>query len=116
MLCSVDVAVFIFGNNKKLYEYSSSDMRDLVNRYQYVSAALSEFGPISTRPFIIYMYTERQAKEDSVGQSCLLTHLCSMAFPMNTKALETLAVETKMTMTMTVTGHPLEGMTASSIK
>lgn len=36
VLCSVDVAVFIFGNNKKLYEYSSSDMHDLITRYQYV--------------------------------------------------------------------------------
>lgn len=36
VLCSVDVAVFIFGNNKKLYEYSSTDMRELITRYQYV--------------------------------------------------------------------------------
>lgn len=36
VLCSVDVAVFVFGNNKKLYEYSSIDMRDLIARYQYV--------------------------------------------------------------------------------
>lgn len=38
MLCSVDVAVFIFGSNKKLYEYSSSDMRELIHRYTYVRA------------------------------------------------------------------------------
>ena len=37
VLCSVDVAVFVFGNNKKLYEYSSTDMRDLITRYQFVS-------------------------------------------------------------------------------
>jgi hypothetical protein len=37
VLCSVDVAVFIFGSNKKLYEYSSCDMRDLIARYTYVS-------------------------------------------------------------------------------
>ena len=36
VLCSVDVAVFIFGQNKKLYEYSSSDMRDLMTKYHYV--------------------------------------------------------------------------------
>ena len=36
VLCSVDVAVFIFGNNKKLYEYSSADMRELITRYTYV--------------------------------------------------------------------------------
>jgi len=36
VLCSVDVAVIIFGNNKKLYEYSSNDMRDLITRYTYV--------------------------------------------------------------------------------
>lgn len=42
VLCSVDVAVFIFGNNKKLYEYSSSDMRELITRYQYVSPSASQ--------------------------------------------------------------------------
>lgn len=36
VLCSVDVAVFIFGQNKKLYEYSSGDMRELITRYTYV--------------------------------------------------------------------------------
>jgi hypothetical protein len=36
VLCSVDVAVFIFGSNKKLYEYSSGDMRELITRYTYV--------------------------------------------------------------------------------
>lgn len=38
MLCSVDVAVFIFGSNKKLYEYSSCDMRELISRYTYVGS------------------------------------------------------------------------------
>jgi MADS-box transcription factor len=37
VLCSVDVAVFIFGSNKKLYEYSSCDMREMIHRYTYVS-------------------------------------------------------------------------------
>lgn len=37
VLCSVDVAVFIFGSNKKLYEYSSTDMREMITRYTYVS-------------------------------------------------------------------------------
>jgi len=36
VLCSVDVAVIIFGNNKKLYEYSSGDMQDIMTRYNYV--------------------------------------------------------------------------------
>ena len=36
VLCSVDVAVIIFGNNKKLYEYSSSDITEILTRYQYV--------------------------------------------------------------------------------
>ncbi|KAK6820503.1 hypothetical protein PG987_014903 [Apiospora arundinis] len=36
VLCSVDVAVFIFGSNKKLYEYSSGDMRELITRYTYM--------------------------------------------------------------------------------
>ncbi|KAI5467626.1 hypothetical protein BGZ63DRAFT_419321 [Mariannaea sp. PMI_226] len=45
VLCSVDVAVFIFGNNKKLYEYSSADMRDLITRYQYHGGPSEHKGP-----------------------------------------------------------------------
>ncbi|KAJ6789626.1 hypothetical protein PWT90_09368 [Aphanocladium album] len=45
VLCSVDVAVFIFGNNKKLYEYSSADMHDLITRYQYHGGPNEHKGP-----------------------------------------------------------------------
>ncbi|OAA80953.1 Transcription factor, MADS-box [Akanthomyces lecanii RCEF 1005] len=45
VLCSVDVAVFIFGNNKKLYEYSSADMHDLITRHQYHGVANEHKGP-----------------------------------------------------------------------
>ena len=37
VLCSVDVAVIIFGHNKKLYEFSSGDINETLRRYQYVS-------------------------------------------------------------------------------
>lgn len=35
VLCSVDVAVIIFGagTNKKLHEFSSMDMREMIQRY-----------------------------------------------------------------------------------
>jgi hypothetical protein len=39
VLCSVDVAVIIFGHNKKLYEFSSGDIGETIGRYQYVSDA-----------------------------------------------------------------------------
>ncbi|KAI1193553.1 hypothetical protein F5X97DRAFT_33822 [Nemania serpens] len=45
VLCSVDVAVFIFGSNKKLYEYSSGDMRELVTRYQFHGGPNEHKGP-----------------------------------------------------------------------
>ncbi|KKO98380.1 MADS-box transcription factor, other eukaryote [Trichoderma harzianum] len=45
VLCSVDVAVFIFGNNKKLYEYSSADMQHLITRYQYHGGPNEHKGP-----------------------------------------------------------------------
>ncbi|KAK4648039.1 resistance to lethality of mkk1p386 overexpression [Podospora bellae-mahoneyi] len=45
VLCSVDVAVFIFGSNKKLYEYSSCDMRDLITRYTYHGGPNEHKGP-----------------------------------------------------------------------
>ena len=38
VLCSVDVAVIIFGHNKKLYEFSSGNINETIQRYQYVSA------------------------------------------------------------------------------
>lgn len=41
VLCSVDVAVIIFGHNKKLYEFSSGDINDTIGRYQYVSIPFS---------------------------------------------------------------------------
>ncbi|KAI0521574.1 hypothetical protein F5B22DRAFT_543035 [Xylaria bambusicola] len=45
VLCSVDVAVFIFGSNKKLYEYSSTDMRELITRYTYHGGVNEHKGP-----------------------------------------------------------------------
>ena len=41
VLCSVDVAVIIFGHNKKLYEFSSGDINETIGRYQYVSLPFS---------------------------------------------------------------------------
>ena len=38
VLCSVDVAVIIFGHNKKLYEYSSGDINDTIQRFSYVGS------------------------------------------------------------------------------
>ena len=37
VLCSVDVAVIIFGHNKKLYEYSSGDINETIERFHFVS-------------------------------------------------------------------------------
>ncbi|KAJ5114968.1 hypothetical protein NUU61_000727 [Penicillium alfredii] len=45
VLCSVDVAVIIFGHNKKLYEYSSSDMHEALGRYQYFGPPHEHKGP-----------------------------------------------------------------------
>ena len=36
VLCSVEVAVIIFGHNKKLYEYSSNDINETIGKFQYV--------------------------------------------------------------------------------
>ncbi|KAK5790453.1 hypothetical protein VI817_007740 [Penicillium citrinum] len=45
VLCSVDVAVIIFGHNKKLYEYSSCDMPEALGRYQYFGPPHEHKGP-----------------------------------------------------------------------
>lgn len=45
VLCSVDVAVIIFGHNKKLYEYSSGDINETIGRFQYYGAAHEHKGP-----------------------------------------------------------------------
>ncbi|KAL6715816.1 resistance to lethality of mkk1p386 overexpression [Lecanora helva] len=45
VLCSVDVAVIIFGHNKKLYEYSSGDIQETIGRYQYYGGPHEHKGP-----------------------------------------------------------------------
>ncbi|KAF2154827.1 hypothetical protein K461DRAFT_319340 [Myriangium duriaei CBS 260.36] len=45
VLCSVDVAVIIFGHNKKLYEFSSGDINETIQRYQYYAGAHEHKGP-----------------------------------------------------------------------
>ncbi|KAM0724229.1 hypothetical protein Q7P37_000111 [Cladosporium fusiforme] len=45
VLCSVDVAVIIFGHNKKLYEYSSGDINETIARFQYYGGAHEHKGP-----------------------------------------------------------------------
>ncbi|KAI9655625.1 MAG: hypothetical protein M1829_000624 [Trizodia sp. TS-e1964] len=45
VLCSVDVAVIIFGHNKKLYEYSSTNVGDIIGRYQYYGTPHEHKGP-----------------------------------------------------------------------
>ncbi|KAG8527085.1 uncharacterized protein KY384_008514 [Bacidia gigantensis] len=45
VLCSVDVAVIIFGHNKKLYEYSSGDINDTITRFTYYNGPHEHKGP-----------------------------------------------------------------------
>ncbi|KAL4926951.1 SRF-type transcription factor RlmA [Aspergillus undulatus] len=45
VLCSVDVAVIIFGHNKKLYEFSSCDMQEALYRHQYIGPPHEHKGP-----------------------------------------------------------------------
>ncbi|KUL88396.1 hypothetical protein ZTR_04916 [Talaromyces verruculosus] len=45
VLCSVDVAVIIFGHNKKLYEFSSGDIGETLGRYQYWGPPHEHKGP-----------------------------------------------------------------------
>ncbi|KAL8735699.1 MAG: hypothetical protein Q9181_002741 [Wetmoreana brouardii] len=45
VLCSVDVAVIVFGHNKKLYEYSSGDINETIGRFQYYGGAHEHKGP-----------------------------------------------------------------------
>lgn len=54
VLCSVDVAVIIFGNNKKLYEYSSSDIGEILTRYNYVRFRASDIKYASANIFIVW--------------------------------------------------------------
>lgn len=84
VLCSVDVAVFIFGSNKKLYEYSSCDMRDLITRYTYVCAS----------------------SETSKHNRILLTYLNSMVDRTSTKGRLTLMAVPMRKRTRTRTALP----------
>lgn len=77
VLCSVDVAVIIFGNNKKLYEYSSTDIGEILTRYQYVCVL---------------------AVHESID-----TNFTSMEVQMNTKVLPTSMERARMAWTTTTT-------------
>jgi len=37
VLCRAEVAVIVFAGNKKLYEFASADMKDVLYRYTQVS-------------------------------------------------------------------------------
>jgi len=80
VLCSVDVAVIIFGNNKKLYEYSSSDIGEILTRYQYVCSS----------------------SRDSEG----VADLSSMAAQTNTR-VQQISLERARIWTVMTTMHPL---------
>ncbi|KAF2806871.1 uncharacterized protein BDZ99DRAFT_490002 [Mytilinidion resinicola] len=45
VLCSVEVAVIIYGHNKKLYEFSSANINDIIGRHQYYGGAHELKGP-----------------------------------------------------------------------
>lgn len=81
VLCSVDVAVIIFGHNKKLYEYSSGDINETIGRFQYVRVLGSP-------------------QQNSLGLT-----LRSMAEHTNTKDLPILTEAWMTTMTMTWVVH-----------
>ena len=60
VLCSVDVAVVIFGQNKKLYEFSSGDINQTLQRYSYVSAPLSQCAIVSSHIIAVWPTTRAQ--------------------------------------------------------
>ncbi|CAN6665733.1 hypothetical protein TRVA0_037S00782 [Trichomonascus vanleenenianus] len=45
VLCQVDIAVIIFGSNKKLYEFSSGDTNQIIQRYQMTDKPHESKGP-----------------------------------------------------------------------
>ncbi|GAB1518701.1 hypothetical protein RhiTH_001765 [Rhizoctonia solani] len=60
VLCSVDVAVIIFGHNNKVYEYCSTDSDAMVQRRLHVS---QEWDPCVDRWLMVEQYTgERDVK------------------------------------------------------
>ena len=93
VLCSVDVAVIIFGHNKKLYEFSSGDINDIIGRYQYVCRGLL-IGRLSTASHL---------KEDWLTDP----PSNSMAIRTNIKVLPTSLAEKTATMTTTKKRHHL---------
>jgi hypothetical protein len=36
VLCQIDISVIIFGRNKKLFEFTSADTNDIIDRYRAV--------------------------------------------------------------------------------
>jgi MADS-box transcription factor len=74
VLCSVDVAVIIFGNNKKLYEYSSSDIGEILQRYNFVSnPAMPRAVPSRLTPCSMGRPTSTRAPPTSMGREMTTT-------------------------------------------
>ena len=60
VLCQVDVAVIIFGNNKKLHQFCSGDINDTISRYQFVRPPLLPHEACDTDSTIVWRTTRAQ--------------------------------------------------------
>ena len=62
VLCRAEVAVIVFAGNKKLYEFASSDMKDVLYRYTQVISLLTML--IQAEPYEHRGPDDFQNKED----------------------------------------------------
>lgn len=70
VLCQVDLAVIIFGQNKKLYQFSSIDSDDIIERYQHTSKKQECKGPADYGDYPDQSsYTLHNVKENSAEAS-----------------------------------------------
>lgn len=90
VLCSVDVAVIIFGHNKKLYEYSSCDMHDALGRYQYVGRTWIRFSPTFSNwsfvfPSLVLLTSIKDRKISQVSEMTTMRKMRPRRLPRRSK-------------------------------
>ena len=97
VLTSVDVAVLIVGQNNKLYEYSSGNLPQFLERYQYARQAVCDY---SLFFFPVERVLFRKIPPSRLLCLVLMSAISSMAVLTNTNVRMTIAIR-RMVMTMT---------------
>jgi hypothetical protein len=82
----VDVAVIIFGHNKKLYEFSSGDIGETLARYSYVHPPFSALGDPANGPSMAIHTSTRDRQTSGERVETMTTTTTKMRKPADEKS------------------------------